>query len=86
MEPFGGPEDFDVNDVGLVYTSKDPSVNEATHTRQNVWLNASPAHLHLTNRLRSTSYHLSPMGLQNILLQGIRGQQAILPFLQMEQR
>ncbi len=85
MEPFGGPEDFDVHDIGVVYTSKDPSVNEATHTRQNVWLSRPPP-LCLMNNLRSISYHLSAMDLQNILLQGIRERQAILPFLQMEQR
>lgn len=38
VEPFGGEEDFDVNGEYLVYTTKDPLVNEATHTRQNVSL------------------------------------------------
>ncbi|KAF8333551.1 alpha/beta-hydrolase [Cantharellus anzutake] len=38
VEPFGGPKDFDIHDVGLVYTTKDPTVNEATHTRQNIYL------------------------------------------------
>lgn len=44
VEPFGGEEDFDVNGRYLVYTTKDPSINEATHTRQNVSLEKSSVH------------------------------------------
>lgn len=36
VEPFGGAEDFDVSGTQIVYTAKDPSVDEASHTRQNV--------------------------------------------------
>ncbi|QRV92327.1 Prolyl oligopeptidase family [Ceratobasidium sp. AG-Ba] len=38
VEPFGGAEDFDVSETHVVYTTKDPEVPEATHTRQNVYL------------------------------------------------
>ncbi|KAG9116042.1 hypothetical protein FRC07_007495, partial [Ceratobasidium sp. 392] len=38
VEPFGGAEDFDVSNTHVVYTTKDPEVPEATHTRQNVYL------------------------------------------------
>ncbi|KAF8318958.1 alpha/beta-hydrolase [Clavulina sp. PMI_390] len=38
VEPFGGAEDFDVYGDSLVYTTKDPAINDATHTRQNIYL------------------------------------------------
>ncbi|KAG8908424.1 hypothetical protein FRB99_006629 [Tulasnella sp. 403] len=38
VEPFGGTDDFDVSREHIVYTTKDPSVSEALHTRQNVYL------------------------------------------------
>ncbi|KAG8769695.1 hypothetical protein FRC12_004800 [Ceratobasidium sp. 428] len=38
VEPFGGAEDFDVSNTHVVYTTKDPEIPEATHTRQNVYL------------------------------------------------
>ncbi|KDQ16985.1 hypothetical protein BOTBODRAFT_64483 [Botryobasidium botryosum FD-172 SS1] len=37
VEPFGGTDDFDVSSTHIVYTTKDPSVNEALHTRQLVF-------------------------------------------------
>ncbi|KAG8886658.1 hypothetical protein FRB97_000078 [Tulasnella sp. 331] len=38
VEPFGGAEDYDVSGTQIVYTAKDPSVDEASHTRQNVYI------------------------------------------------
>ncbi|KAF8755118.1 Alpha beta-hydrolase [Rhizoctonia solani] len=38
VEPFGGAEDFDVSETHVLYTTKDPNVPEALHTRQNVYL------------------------------------------------
>ncbi|CAE6421504.1 unnamed protein product [Rhizoctonia solani] len=38
IEPFGGAEDFDVSETHVLYTTKDPNVPEALHTRQNVYL------------------------------------------------
>ncbi|KAF8713356.1 Alpha beta-hydrolase, partial [Rhizoctonia solani] len=38
VEPFGGAEDFDISETHVLYTTKDPNVPEALHTRQNVYL------------------------------------------------
>ncbi|CAE6412251.1 unnamed protein product [Rhizoctonia solani] len=38
VEPFGGAEDFDVSDTHVIYTTKDPNVPQALHTRQGVYL------------------------------------------------
>ncbi|KAJ1303239.1 hypothetical protein OPQ81_011437 [Rhizoctonia solani] len=38
VEPFGGTDDFDVSETHVIYTTKDPKVPEALHTRQNVYL------------------------------------------------
>jgi dipeptidyl aminopeptidase/acylaminoacyl peptidase len=38
VEPFGGTDDFDVSETHVVYTSKDPSLPEAWHTKQNVYI------------------------------------------------
>ncbi|CAA7261498.1 unnamed protein product [Cyclocybe aegerita] len=38
VEPFGGTDDFDVSDTHIVYTSKDPDLPEAWHTKQNVYV------------------------------------------------
>jgi hypothetical protein len=35
IEPFGGTDDFSVSDTHIVYTTKDPVLPEATHTKQN---------------------------------------------------
>ncbi|KDQ15014.1 hypothetical protein BOTBODRAFT_54910 [Botryobasidium botryosum FD-172 SS1] len=35
--PFGGSNDFDLSSIYIVYTTKDPSVNKALHTRQLVF-------------------------------------------------
>ena len=36
VEPFGGLDDFDVSETHIVYTTKDPKLSEAWHTKQNV--------------------------------------------------
>lgn len=41
IEPFGGKDHFDISKYGLVFTSKDPGLNPATHTRTNIYVSAS---------------------------------------------
>lgn len=36
VEPFGGADNYDVSATHIVYTTKDPTLNPAFHTRQNV--------------------------------------------------
>jgi hypothetical protein len=36
VEPFGGTDDFDVSRTHVIYTTKDPVLPEAWHTKQNV--------------------------------------------------
>ncbi|KAJ3574713.1 hypothetical protein NP233_g1571 [Leucocoprinus birnbaumii] len=38
VEPFGGTEDFDVSASSIVYTSMDPQLPPAWHTKQNVYI------------------------------------------------
>lgn len=38
VEPFGGTDNFDVSSAHIVYTTKDPNVNPATHTRQDIYI------------------------------------------------
>ncbi|KAH9049976.1 alpha/beta-hydrolase [Lactarius hengduanensis] len=38
VEPFGGASDYDVSDEYIVYTTKDPELPEAWHTKQNIYL------------------------------------------------
>ncbi|KAF7422399.1 hypothetical protein PC9H_010555 [Pleurotus ostreatus] len=38
VEPFGGTDDFDISHSHLVYTTKDPELPEAWHTKQNVYV------------------------------------------------
>ncbi|TRM60533.1 Alpha/Beta hydrolase protein [Schizophyllum amplum] len=38
VAPFGGTDDFDVSKTHVVYTSKDPVLPEAWHTKQNVYI------------------------------------------------
>ncbi|KAF9454685.1 hypothetical protein P691DRAFT_189906 [Macrolepiota fuliginosa MF-IS2] len=38
VEPFGGTDDFDVSNEHIVYTTKDPLLPEAWHTKQNVYI------------------------------------------------
>ncbi|TFY83863.1 hypothetical protein EWM64_g147 [Hericium alpestre] len=38
VEPFGGTDDFSLSDTHVVYTTKDPDLPEAWHTKQNVYL------------------------------------------------
>ncbi|KAG5638713.1 hypothetical protein H0H81_010695 [Sphagnurus paluster] len=38
VEPFGGTDDFDVSRDRIVYTTKDPELDEAWHTKQNVYI------------------------------------------------
>lgn len=41
IEPFGGKDHFDISKHGLVFTSKDPDLNPATHTKTNIYVAAS---------------------------------------------
>ncbi|KAL6159593.1 hypothetical protein ACJQWK_06153 [Exserohilum turcicum] len=41
IEPFGGKDHFDISKHGLVFTSKDPDLNPATHTKTNIYVSAS---------------------------------------------
>ncbi|RMZ66877.1 nucleolar ATPase Kre33 [Pyrenophora seminiperda CCB06] len=41
IEPFGGKDHFDISKHGLVFTSKDPDINPATHTKTNIYVSAS---------------------------------------------
>ncbi|KAF1836694.1 dipeptidyl-peptidase-like protein V precursor [Decorospora gaudefroyi] len=41
IEPFGGKDHFDISKNGLVFTSKDPDLNPATHTKTNIYISAS---------------------------------------------
>ncbi|KAI0057852.1 hypothetical protein BV25DRAFT_1919874 [Artomyces pyxidatus] len=50
VEPFGGIDDFDVSEMYIVYTTKDPKLPEAWHTKKNIYLvdfsgNESPREL-----------------------------------------
>ncbi|KAG9035594.1 hypothetical protein FRB95_011000 [Tulasnella sp. JGI-2019a] len=38
VEPFGGAEDYDISGTQIIYTAKDPLVEEASHTRQNIYI------------------------------------------------
>ncbi|KAF5382775.1 hypothetical protein D9615_002913 [Tricholomella constricta] len=38
VEPFGGTDDFDVSRDQVIYTTKDPELDEAWHTKQNVYI------------------------------------------------
>jgi dipeptidyl aminopeptidase/acylaminoacyl peptidase len=38
IEPFGGKDHFDISKYGLVFTSKDPDLNPATHTKTNIYV------------------------------------------------
>ncbi|KAF8158405.1 Alpha/Beta hydrolase protein [Crassisporium funariophilum] len=37
VEPFGGNDDFDISATHILYTTKDPQLPEAWHTKQNVY-------------------------------------------------
>lgn len=41
IEPFGGKDHFDISKHGLVFTSKDPDLNPATHTKTNIYVAGS---------------------------------------------
>jgi len=41
IEPFGGKDHFEISKYGLVFTSKDPDLNPATHTKTNIYVSAS---------------------------------------------
>ncbi|KAL6712058.1 hypothetical protein ACN47E_003101 [Coniothyrium glycines] len=41
IDPFGGKDHFDISKHGLVFTSKDPGLNPATHTKTNIYITAS---------------------------------------------
>jgi dipeptidyl aminopeptidase/acylaminoacyl peptidase len=38
VEPFGGTDDFDISATHIVYTTKDPKLPAAWHTKQNVYI------------------------------------------------
>ncbi|KZT23468.1 alpha/beta-hydrolase [Neolentinus lepideus HHB14362 ss-1] len=38
VEPFGGTEDFDLGPTHVVYTTIDPALSEAWHTKQNIYI------------------------------------------------
>ncbi|KAI8986222.1 alpha/beta-hydrolase [Trametes punicea] len=38
VEPFGGTDDFDVSDSHVIYTTKDPKLPKAWHTKQNIYI------------------------------------------------
>ncbi|KAG6918779.1 hypothetical protein DXG01_011970 [Tephrocybe rancida] len=38
VEPFGGTDDFDISRNHVVYTTKDPELDAAWHTKQNVYI------------------------------------------------
>ncbi|KAF2013204.1 dipeptidyl-peptidase 5 precursor [Aaosphaeria arxii CBS 175.79] len=38
IDPFGGTDHFDIGPIGLVYTSKDPELDPALHTKTNIYL------------------------------------------------
>ncbi|PPQ67717.1 hypothetical protein CVT25_009323 [Psilocybe cyanescens] len=38
VEPFGGTDDFDASNTHIVYTTKDPKLSEAWHTKQDVFI------------------------------------------------
>ncbi|TBU27033.1 Alpha/Beta hydrolase protein [Dichomitus squalens] len=38
VEPFGGTDDFDVSDTHVIYTTKDPQLPKAWHTKQNIYI------------------------------------------------
>lgn len=38
VEPLGGTEDFDVSENHIVYTTMDPQLPPATHTKQNIYI------------------------------------------------
>jgi dipeptidyl aminopeptidase/acylaminoacyl peptidase len=46
IEPFGGKDHFDISKYGLVFTSKDPSLDPATHTKTNIYVVAKQGFWH----------------------------------------
>ncbi|KAI5123133.1 hypothetical protein M0805_000836 [Coniferiporia weirii] len=38
VEPFGGTDDFDVSNAHIIYTTKDPELPAAWHTKQNIYI------------------------------------------------
>ncbi|TID17353.1 dipeptidyl-peptidase-like protein V precursor [Venturia nashicola] len=38
IPPFGGTDNFDVSTSGIAFVSKDPGLNPATHTKQNLYI------------------------------------------------
>ncbi|KAG8808736.1 hypothetical protein FRC19_005695 [Serendipita sp. 401] len=67
VEPFGGTEDFSINRTHILYTTKDPSVPESLHTRQNVYLvpikgGEKPKHLTSGTQGATHSPALNPGG------------------------
>lgn len=42
VEPFGDAGDYDVSENYIVYTTKDPDLPEAWHTKQNVRIHIHP--------------------------------------------
>jgi dipeptidyl aminopeptidase/acylaminoacyl peptidase len=46
IEPFGGKDHFDISRYGLVFTSKDPGLNPALHTKTNIYVVAKQGFWH----------------------------------------
>ncbi|PSN69781.1 hypothetical protein BS50DRAFT_519189 [Corynespora cassiicola Philippines] len=49
IEPFGGADHFDISSTGLVFTSKDPDLNPALHTKTNIYLSVASDFWDLSN-------------------------------------
>jgi dipeptidyl aminopeptidase/acylaminoacyl peptidase len=64
VAPFGGTDNFDIGPYGLVFVAKDPDLNPATHTKQNLYIVPRA-------RTSSTSFELSTP--QRIALEGFEG-------------
>lgn len=46
IDPFPGKDHFDISRYGLVFTSKDPDLNPATHTKTNIYVIAKQGFWH----------------------------------------
>ncbi|PPQ84495.1 hypothetical protein CVT26_003741 [Gymnopilus dilepis] len=60
VEPFGATDDFDVSDTHIVYTTKDPELPEAWHTKQNVYIvpiNGSEKPVELTSGKQGATHN-----------------------------
>jgi dipeptidyl aminopeptidase/acylaminoacyl peptidase len=65
VAPFGGTDHFDIGPNGLVFVAKDPDLNPATHTKQNLYIVPR-------SETNSTSFDLLSTP-QKITLEGFEG-------------